>query len=70
MDAQMGYFRSAQKISNPLLLSYGLQEEHIWSVQITALMNGWKDGQKVGLLAAKSCNSSTVYKMNDEKGQS
>lgn len=66
----MGYFRSAQKISNPLLQSFGLQEEHIWSVQITAQMNDWKDGQKLGLLAAKSCNSSTVCKMNDEKGRS
>jgi len=66
----MGYFSTAQKISNPLLRSYGLREDHIWSVQITALMNDWKDGQKLGLLASKSCNSSTVYKMNDEKGQS
>lgn len=66
----MGYFRSTYKLPNPLHLSSGLQEEHIWSFQITALMNDWKGGQKLELLAAKSCNSSPVCKMNDEKGQS
>lgn len=66
-----GIFQNNFQTNKPSpYLRSGLQQEHVWAFQIPALMNDWKGGQKLELLAAKSRNSNPAWKMNDEKGQS